>query len=106
MVDKEKESLQYLISRINDQKGSFRNVTEDSLEEDLRNTEENGKVDDENIGAETKEEEEEEEDPTDPHDPQYKRDAVYKAREEILKQIGSVTRYRHSQASKPLTNCL
>ena len=33
----EKHSLQYLISRINEQKGSFRNVTEESLEEEIRN---------------------------------------------------------------------
>ena len=35
--DKEKESLQYLIQRINAQRGSFRNVTEESLEEEIRN---------------------------------------------------------------------
>jgi mediator of RNA polymerase II transcription subunit 17 len=35
-VDKDKQSLQYLISRINDQKGSFRNVTEQSLEEEIQ----------------------------------------------------------------------
>ena len=37
----EKQSLQYLISRINDQRGSFRNVTEQSLEEEIRGLEKN-----------------------------------------------------------------
>lgn len=37
--DKEKESLKYLIQRINEQRGSFRNVTERSLEEEIRQLE-------------------------------------------------------------------
>ena len=87
-VDKDKESLQFLISRINDQKGSFRNVTEESLEEELRDAEV-GKADgDENIRYRA----EEEEDITDAEDPKIKRDSVYKARGEILKHIGSVTK--------------
>lgn len=35
-VDPDKESLPYLISRINDERGSFRNITEESLEEEIR----------------------------------------------------------------------
>lgn len=34
-VDKEKDSLKYLISRINQQRGSFRNVSEQGLEEEI-----------------------------------------------------------------------
>lgn len=34
--DKTTESLPYLIARINEQRGSFRNITEASLEEDIR----------------------------------------------------------------------
>ncbi|MCJ1313858.1 RNA polymerase II mediator complex subunit [Agyrium rufum] len=34
--DPSKDSLQYLIARITDQKGSFRDVTEEALEEDIR----------------------------------------------------------------------
>ena len=35
-LDPDKQSLPYLISRINDQRGSFRNITEESLEEEIR----------------------------------------------------------------------
>lgn len=34
--DKTTESLPYLIARINEQRGSFRNITEASLEEEIR----------------------------------------------------------------------
>ncbi|KAG8530158.1 uncharacterized protein KY384_005641 [Bacidia gigantensis] len=69
--------LQYLISRINEQKGGFRNVTEESLEEEIKN------------GAEEAVEEESEDDePTDDEeDPQSKKEKVQKAKEEMLKQV-------------------
>lgn len=77
-VDKDKQSLQYLISRINDQRGSFRYVSEQGLEDEIREGGYNEGVDSqeevveaiENGGAaKTKSEE------------------VFSAREEILKQI-------------------
>lgn len=78
-VDKEKESLKYLISRINQQKGSFRNVTEQSLEEEIR-AQEAGKSDTDNQDViETVEEVE---------DVKTTREKVSKAREDIIKQIG------------------
>ncbi len=78
-VDKEKESLKYLISRINQQKGSFRNVTEQSLEEEIR-AQEAGKIDtDEQNIIQTVE---------DVEDVKTKQEEVTKAREDIIKQIG------------------
>ena len=78
-VDKDKESLKYLIARINQQKGSFRNVTEQSLEEEIQ-AEEAGKTetDDQDV-LETVEEVE---------DAKTKQEEVIKAREDIIKQIG------------------
>ncbi|KAL8717758.1 MAG: hypothetical protein Q9225_005027 [Loekoesia sp. 1 TL-2023] len=79
--DKTKESLPYLIARINDQKGSFRNVTEASLEEEIRAAEagEASKVE----TAEDKELIE------DGQDAKMKGDELSKAREEIIKQISA-----------------
>ena len=78
-VDEKKESLEYLISRINQQKGSFRNVTEESLEEEIQ-AQEAGRTDtdDEDV-VETVEELE---------DVKTKQEQVAKAREDIIKQIG------------------
>lgn len=78
-VDKEKESIKYLIARINQQKGSFRNVTEQSLEEEIQ-AEEAGKTEtkDQDV-LETVEEVE---------DVKTKQEEVTKAREDIIKQIG------------------
>ena len=78
-VDKDKQSLQYLISRINDQKGSFRNVTEESLEEEIQvlNTGETGNGQDE--GLETVD---------GPEDLKSKKEEISTARKEILQQIG------------------
>ena len=78
-VDKEKESLKYLISRINQQKGSFRNVTEQSLEEEIR-AEEAGKSDTDNQDVIELVEELE--------DVKTTQEEVSKAREDIIKQIG------------------
>lgn len=35
-TDPEKDSLPFLIARINEQRGSFRNITEDTLEDEIR----------------------------------------------------------------------
>ncbi|KAL8883049.1 MAG: hypothetical protein Q9192_007472 [Flavoplaca navasiana] len=43
--DKTTESLPYLIARINDQRGSFRNITEASLEEEIRLAERGEEID-------------------------------------------------------------
>lgn len=77
-VDKDKESLKYLISRINQQKGSFRNVTEQSLEEEIL-AQDAGKPDDDQGVVETAEEVE---------DVKTKQEEVTKARDDIIKQIG------------------
>ncbi|KAL9130703.1 MAG: hypothetical protein Q9217_001182 [Psora testacea] len=78
-VDPEKHSLQYLIARINEQKGSFRNVTEVSLEEEIRN-DADGEIAVGDEGSLVAVEEVE--------DIRSKKDEVYKARDEMLKQIG------------------
>ena len=80
-VNKEKESLKYLISRINDQKGSFRNVTEESLEQELREA---------SGGITTLQADKDGADPMEDEDPKARREEVYKVREEILKQVASV----------------
>ena len=77
-VDKEKESLKYLISRINQQKGSFRNVSEQSLEEEIR-AQEAGKINEDDQDVEPVEEVE---------DVKTKQEEVTKAREDMIKQIG------------------
>ena len=77
-VNKDEESLQYLIERINKQRGSFRNVTEKSLEEEIQ---------------ETKHQEDEKspqdvfEIVEDVEDVKSKKEAITTAREEILKQV-------------------
>lgn len=78
-ADKDKESLKYLISRINQQKGSFRNVTEQSLEEEIQ-AQEAGNIDtDDQQVVETVEEVE---------DVRTKQEELTKAREDMIKQIG------------------
>lgn len=78
-VDKDKESLKYLISCINQQKGSFRNVTEQSLEEEI-DAQNAGKFDanDQDV-VDTVEAVE---------DAKTKQEEITKAREDIIKQIG------------------
>ena len=78
-VDKDKESLKYLISRINQQKGSFRNVTEQSLEEEILTQETGGSDADDQDVVETVEEGE---------NVKTKQEEVAKAREDIIKQAG------------------
>lgn len=78
-VDKDKESLKYLISRINQQRGSFRKVTEQTLEEEIQ-AQEAGRSDTEDQDVvETVEEVE---------DVKTKQEEVTKAREDMIKQIG------------------
>lgn len=78
--DKTTESLPFLISRINEQRGSFRNITEASLEEEIRASDADDsktldgieideEADDENNGKSNGEE-------------------LTVAREEIIKQVG------------------
>ena len=78
-IDKDKESLKYLISRINQQKGSFRNVTEQSLEEEIRAQEAGKTFPDEQDIVETNEEAE---------DVKTKQKEVTQAREHMIRQIG------------------
>ena len=80
-VDKEKESLKYLISRINQQKGSFRNVSEQSLEEEIQ-AQEDGKINQDDQDDQDVEPIEQVE------DVKTKQEEVTKAREEMIKQIG------------------
>ena len=78
IVNKDKKSLEYLIERINEQKGSFRNVTEESLEGEIqiyRNGE--AETSDDDV-LETVD---------DAEDLKSKREAITTAREEILKQV-------------------
>ena len=70
--DQDKQSLQYLISRINEQKGSFRNVTEQSLEEDIQAVKD-GADEEQDVVAAVEEVEDGKE--------------VSTAREEMLKQV-------------------
>ena len=77
-VDKDKQSLQYLISRINQQEGPFRNVTEEKLEEEIQVLSTGEAEDGQDDSLETVEE---------PQDLKSKKEDISTAREEILKQI-------------------
>ncbi|KAL8827030.1 MAG: hypothetical protein Q9170_007173 [Blastenia crenularia] len=79
--NKLKDSLPYLISRINEQKGSFRNITEASLKEEIRAAQAG-----ESKAVENGDDEEATEDG---QDTKAKGDELSKAREEIIKQIGA-----------------
>lgn len=80
--DPEHETLQYLISRINEQKGSFRSVTEQSLEEEIKHAVEDTAISE---GEEIEDGEEQVEDDT------VKRDKIWKAREEMMRQVEYAT---------------
>ena len=80
-VDKEKDSLKYLISRINQQKGSFRNVSEQSLEEEI-DARKNGKTNTDDIDDQDGDIVQEAE------DVKTKQEEVAQAREDMIKQIG------------------
>ena len=77
--DKDKESLQYLIQRVNAQRGSFRNFTEQSLEDEIRNAEAKVEDKDEKVVVTATE---------DVGDTRTKKEELTGAREEILKQTG------------------
>ena len=94
-VNKDKESLKYLISRINDQKGPFRDVTQESLEQELKDTENDIPAPDhDESGANGKEVEETKD----------RREEVYNGREEILKQVASVFQLSLSNHAQSLTS--
>ncbi|KAL9596735.1 MAG: hypothetical protein Q9179_004512 [Wetmoreana sp. 5 TL-2023] len=81
--DKTTESLPYLIARINEQKGSFRNVTEASLEEEIRGVKqgesgESGNPGDTAISRIAK----------DDQDGKAQGDELALAREDIIKHVG------------------
>lgn len=78
--DKEKDSIGYLIQRINAQKGSFRNVSEQSLEEEIRLEKQRGEVKEDAMEIEEFVEEEVDGD-------KLRREALYKARAEIDQQL-------------------
>lgn len=80
-VDKEKDSLKYLISRINQQKGSFRNVSEQSLEEEIQ-AQKNGQTNTDDLAEQDAEIVE------DVEDVKTKQEEVAQAREDMIKQIG------------------
>lgn len=75
--DPSKDSVQSLIARINEQRGSFRNVTEESLEEEIRRGEvkEADDIEDEDDAAET-------------NDARPRREILVAAREDMLRQVG------------------
>ncbi|KAL6718218.1 RNA polymerase II mediator complex subunit [Lecanora helva] len=75
--DAEKESLQYLIQRLNSQRGSFRNISEQSLEDEIQ---------DGSAGEESNGRPEIVDDEQGQGDGITKKEEVAKARDEILKQ--------------------
>ena len=77
-VQTEDQSLSFLIARINGQKGSFRNVTEQSLEQEVRALEA-GEVPDSDDEQYLDEK---------PEITKSRKDEVLVGRDEILKQIG------------------
>lgn len=74
--DPDKSSLPFLISRINEQRGSFRSVTEDSLQEGIRGLE-----------AGQAEAVEDSGDDEEAHDDRPRREQLASAREEMLRQV-------------------
>ncbi|KAI4108484.1 MAG: hypothetical protein L6R37_001088 [Teloschistes peruensis] len=94
--DKTTESLPFLIARINEQRGSFRNITEASLEEEIRASD----ADDSKTldGIEMDEEAE------DDNDAKSKGEELAVAREEIIKQVGEA--YKSSSHALDLVSLL
>lgn len=74
--DPDRSSLPFLISRINEQRGSFRNVTEDSLQGEIRGLE-----------AGQAEAVEDSGDDEESHDDRPRREQLALAREEMLRQV-------------------
>lgn len=77
-ADKNKESLQYLIRRVNEQRGSFRNVTEKSLEKEIRELDARDANDSQYVADGTT---------TAGEDAETKKEEVAEAREDIRKYI-------------------
>lgn len=76
--DTNAESLSSLIARINEQRGGFRNITEQSLEEEIRAQE---------AGESTVDETSADPIGLDETDLKSRREEVIEARDEILKQV-------------------
>lgn len=76
--DTSSESLSYLIARINEQRGSFRSVTEASLEEEIRaaNVGEEDHLPDVNDASQES------------HDANAKGEELAIAREDMIKRVG------------------
>ena len=81
--DPDRDSLQTLIGRINEQKGSFRNVSEASLEEEIRNE---GQEDALELEDEVKEEVVEQ-----GEDEKTKKEGLGKTRDQMFTQIRYVS---------------
>ncbi|KAI9833699.1 MAG: RNA polymerase II mediator complex subunit [Phylliscum demangeonii] len=82
------DSLPSLVRRINEQKGHFRNVTEQSVDDEIRDA----NADAETHGSKTREEDDDEDDVEpveDEEDASVRKEALRAAKEEILKQIGT-----------------
>ncbi|KAL8660857.1 MAG: hypothetical protein Q9202_006141 [Teloschistes flavicans] len=94
--DKTTESLPFLIARINEQRGGFQNITEASLQEEIRESD----ADDSKMleGTEVGEEAE------DHNDVKSKGEELAAAREEIIKQVGEA--YRSSSHALDLVSLL
>lgn len=83
--DPSKDSLSFLIARINEQRGSFRNVTEDILEQEIRD----GEAAESDDGEETAPQSE---------DSKSRREELAAAREEMLRQVGQA----HAETAQAL----
>ncbi|KAL8679419.1 MAG: hypothetical protein Q9186_004296 [Xanthomendoza sp. 1 TL-2023] len=77
--DKVTQSLPYLIARINEQRGSFRNVTEASLQEEIRAIE---------AGDQSDLTDKDDDITEDEQNAQADGERLFKARQEIIKQVG------------------
>lgn len=76
--ESEKQSLAYLIARINAQKGLFRNITEDSVRQEIRETTDGVQLSDEAEDDESSSENES-------VDGKSRREEVLAARDEVIK---------------------
>lgn len=76
--DKDEKSLQHLIARINEERGSFRDVDEAKLKEEIAR----------DLATDVEAQGNENEDVEEPQDAESRRKEVYTARNEMLKLIG------------------
>jgi len=77
-ADTQQRSIQQLITRINEERGAFRNVTEETLHDEIAKA----------LSGTGNEDLDAEEDAIDPQDIDARRKEVYTARNEMLKFIG------------------